>query len=259
MLALGHLLLPLLLLQGLPLAILPLEGIVAAAPERELPVDEMDDRADRGVQEIAVMADHNDGMRIAREIALEPKRAFEVEVVGRLVEKEQVRLVEKERGERDAHAPASGEIRARARLCRGVEAEPGKDARGAGLGSVGADIGKPRVDLGDAVRVVGMLGFGEERRALAVGGEHRLKQRARAARRFLLDAADSRALGQRDRAGIGRNVAGDSAEKRRLPSAVPTNEPGLRARRQRQARALDQGAASNAKRQVGDLEHGPSV
>ena len=66
-LALGDLLHALLLLQRLPLAVLALERIVAAAPEGELAVDQVDDRIDGGVEEVAVVADDDDGARIAGE------------------------------------------------------------------------------------------------------------------------------------------------------------------------------------------------
>ena len=77
--------------QHLLLAPLALEGIVAAAPEGELPVEEVDDGIDRFVEEVAVMADDDGAVRIAGQIALQPERAFKIEVVGRLVEEQEVR------------------------------------------------------------------------------------------------------------------------------------------------------------------------
>ena len=59
------------------------------------------------------------------------------------------------------------------------------------------DVDEPRVDLGDALRVARGLRFGHQRLALDVGGEHEVDQAFRAGRRFLLDAADARALGRR--------------------------------------------------------------
>ncbi len=205
------------------------------------------------------MADDDDRVRVAREEALEPERAFEVEVVRRLVEEKKVRLVEEERGKRHAHAPAAREVGAGPRLRGGIETEPGENACGARLRRVGADVGEAGVDLGDAVRVAGVLGLGKQLVALAVGGEHRLKQRVRAAGRLLLDAADPGAFRNGDRAGIGGEVAGDRAEERGLPGAVAPDKAGLRSRRERQARALKERASGNAERQVGDLQHRASV
>ena len=44
---------------------------------------------------------------------------------------------------------------------------------------------KPRVDFADAMRIVGRLGLGGQRRQLGMRGQHRFEQRLRAARRFL--------------------------------------------------------------------------
>src|SRR5262249_36271550 len=150
----------LLLLQRLTLAVLPLERVVASAPVGEPPIEEMHDRIDGGVQKIAVVADHDRRVPIAREIALEPERAFEIEIVRRLIEEKKVGLVEEERRERDAHAPAAGKIRARPRLRARVEAEAGEDARRACLCRMCADVGEPRMDFGDAVRVLRVLRLG---------------------------------------------------------------------------------------------------
>ena len=52
-------------------------------------------------------------------MVLQPERAFEIEIVGRLVEQQQVGLREQRCGERHAHAPAAGEFRARPLLVGG--------------------------------------------------------------------------------------------------------------------------------------------
>ena len=62
------------------------------------------------------MADDDHRARVAREKALEPQRAFEVEVVRRLVEEEQVRLGEEQRRQRHPHPPAAGKVGAGPRL-----------------------------------------------------------------------------------------------------------------------------------------------
>ena len=51
-------------------------------------------------------------------MALEPQRAFEIEVVGRLVEQQDFRLEEQHGAERHAHAPAAGELPAGAAAAR---------------------------------------------------------------------------------------------------------------------------------------------
>ena len=132
----------------------------------------MQDPVDRIVEQIAVVADDDDGARIARQMVGKPERAFKIEIVGRLVEQQQVRLGEQHRGERDAHAPAAGKIRAGALLRFGVEAEAGQDGGRARGRRMRADVGKPRLDLGDAMRIVRGFGLGQQLGALLVGGEH---------------------------------------------------------------------------------------
>ena len=51
--------------------------------------------------------DDQHGVRVFRQVGLEPKRAFEVEVVCRLVEQQQVGLREQNGGQGHAHPPAA--------------------------------------------------------------------------------------------------------------------------------------------------------
>ncbi len=65
------------------------ERIVAALVERELAALEMDDRGHGLVEQVAVVADHEDGVGRSRDIS-KPERPFEIEIVGRLVEQQQI-------------------------------------------------------------------------------------------------------------------------------------------------------------------------
>ena len=126
-LALGLLLLGELEIERLALAALALEGGVAAAIERELAGLEVQDPIDRVVEQVAIVADDDHRARIARDMLLQPERRLEVEVVGRLVEQQQVGRGEQRRGERHAHAPAAGEFAAGALLLGVGEAQAGED------------------------------------------------------------------------------------------------------------------------------------
>ena len=98
-----------LLLQLGLLGALALELVVAAAPEGQLLLVEMDDGVDGAVEQVAVMRDQEHGVRVFRDVGFEPQRAFEVEIVGRLVEQQQIGFGKQHRGKRDAHAPAARE------------------------------------------------------------------------------------------------------------------------------------------------------
>ena len=151
-----------------------LEVVVAAGVEVELAFADVQDGVDRVVQQLAVVADDQGGVRIFLQPRLEPQRAFQVEVVGRLVEQQQVGLGEQRRGQRHAHAPAAGELRHRPRQVVGGEAEAGEDFGGARRRAVGVDLDQAGVDLAHLLRRGG-LQRGVERVALGVGGEDRCR------------------------------------------------------------------------------------
>ncbi len=65
------------------------------------------------------MADDDDGVRVAGEVVFQPERAFEIEIVGRLVEQQQIGCGEKRGGKRHPHPPSAGKFRDRARLIGG--------------------------------------------------------------------------------------------------------------------------------------------
>ena len=188
-------------------------------------------------------------------MVLQPERAFEIEIVGRLVEQQQVGLREQRRGERDAHAPAAGEFGAGALLVGGGEAEAGEDRCRARGRRVRADIGEPGLDLGDAMRIVRGLGFGQQRGALAMRLQHDLDQAFRPVRRFLRQPADAPARRKLDVALLGRDVAGDDAEQRGLAGAVAADQADARAGRNARGGAFQQQAAGNADGEVVDDEH----
>ena len=56
------------------------------------------------------MRDQHEGVRIVAEILFQPVAGFQVEMVGGLVEQQQVRLLQQQLGQRDAHLPAAGKL-----------------------------------------------------------------------------------------------------------------------------------------------------
>ena len=61
----------------------------------------------------------------------QPHNPFKVEIVGRLIQKQQVGLGKKHRCKRDPHPPATGKAFARSLLCVIIKAEACKDRRSA--------------------------------------------------------------------------------------------------------------------------------
>ena len=100
------------------------------------------------------MADDDHGARIVRQMVLQPQRAFEVEIVGRLVQQQQIGRRKQRRRQRHAHPPAAGKFRAGPRLVRGRKSEAAEDRGRARRRRMGVDVDQPGLDFGDPVRIV---------------------------------------------------------------------------------------------------------
>ena len=129
------------------------ELVEAAGRQGDLAAVQMRDRLHRAVQQAAVMADDQRRAGEAGQPALQPQGGFQVQVVGGLVQQQQVGGGEQRGGQRDAHAPAAGKFVHRAGLSRFIEAQPGEDGGGAGGCGLGADGDQPLVDFRQAHRV----------------------------------------------------------------------------------------------------------
>ena len=173
------------------------------------------------------MADQDQGAPIIAQKAFEPQGGFEVEMIGRLVEQQQIGLGEEDRGEPDAHPPAARQIADRLVLRPLVEPEPGEDARRPARCGMRLDLDEPGLDLGEAQRLRPGFPLGEQPRPLSVGGEHRLERGPLPARRLLGEKADATAARQFDRPVIGLQDAADQVEKGRFPGAVAADQPDL--------------------------------
>ena len=87
-----------------PARVVALERDAAAAVELEDPLRDV-------VEEVAVVGDRHDRARVLLEEALEPVDRFGIEVVGRLVEQQQVGVAEEEPGECHATLLPAGQLR----------------------------------------------------------------------------------------------------------------------------------------------------
>ena len=86
-----------------PAGVVALERIAAAAIEFENPLGDV-------VEEVAVVRDGDDRARVLLQMVFEPLDGLGVEVVGRLVEQQQIGLLQERLAERDAPAFAAGEL-----------------------------------------------------------------------------------------------------------------------------------------------------
>ena len=166
---------------------------------------ELVDAVDDGVEEAAVVRDHEQRAVEAGEELLQPREAVGVEVVGRLVEEQHLRVLEQRRRQQRARLLAAREAVQRPVARQVLDPEPAPDLLGAGLGG-------PRLRrlgaferVGVAVEVVAAFerAQGGERRArLAERVAEQRVERRLARGRLLREVADA-AVARRPRRGRG--------------------------------------------------------
>jgi hypothetical protein len=157
----------------------------------------MQDMIASGVEQIAIMADDKDRCWIAVKIIDQPKHAFKIEVIGRLVEKQKIGARKQSGGERDGHPLAAGKFVKRPLLRRFIEAKTSQNARCPRGRRMRRNIGEARLNLADAGRIGRGLGFGHQTRAFEFGGKDKIDQVLRPARGLLLDTAETCCTGER--------------------------------------------------------------
>ena len=229
-----------------------LERGVGSLVERQLAAIEMQDLVDRGVEQVAVVADDDHGARIVRQMVLEPQRALEIEIVGGLVQQQEIGGGEQGCGEGHPHAPAAGKFLTRPRLVGGRKSQAAEDRSRPGRRRMGVDVDQPGLDFGDPVRIVGGIGFRQQRVALQIGLQHHLDQAFRPVRGFLGKAADTPARRNADTAGFGRQFAADRGKQRRFADAVAADEADARARHDLGRAVVDEQPSGDPDRDFGD-------
>ena len=220
--------------------------------KRQLGAIQMQDLVDRGVKQVAVMADDDHRPRIIRQMILEPQCAFEIEIVGGLVQQQQIGRRKQRRRQRDAHTPAARELRTGSGLIGGGESEAAQNRGGAGRRRMRVDVHEPGLDVGNARMIVRGLGFGQQRIALEIGLQHDIDQAFRAVGRFLRETANTPARRDRDRAALGRQLASDRMEQRRFADAVAADKTHACARHDLNRAVVDQKPSGDPDRNVGD-------
>ena len=241
----------LLLLHEPVLLLLEPRGVVALPRDARAAI-ELEDPARDVVEEVPVVGDRDDGARVRAEEVLEPGDRLGVEMVGRLVEQQQIGRGEQQPAERDAAALASGERgdvgvarRTAQRVHRHLDLRvdlPGADLVDAVLHA--ALLGE------DLVHLVGRQVFGEARVQVVVAREQRphlgdalldvaFHVLGRVEARLLRQEADLDALGRERLADEVRVLARHDAQQRRLARAVQAEHADLGAGEEREPDVLE--------------------
>ncbi len=229
--------------------LLRLVDVVAAVEDADgLVVDVAGQVAD-AVEEVAVVADHDDHALVVGEELLQPHHRRDVEVVGRLVEQQHVGLGEQRLGEQHAHLQRAVDVPQVLVVDLGRHAEVGEDLGGVALLRVAVELLELLLELAQA-RAVGVreVGLGGERGHLGLQlPDHRVAHHHHvehahvvAARDVLLEPAHALAGLEEDLPGGLLQLAGEDLEEGRLAGAVRADQAIAVAGGELQADVLEQ-------------------
>ena len=212
------------------------------------------------------MGDGDNRARVLLQVVLQPGDRFGVEVVGRLVEQEDIRLGEQEAGEGDAPPLAAaehGDGRIAGRAAQGVHRQLQLIVEVPGVVMVEpvlqpALFGDERVEVG--VGVGEALVDGVEGGEVVHDGLHRfldhLAHRLAVVQlRLLFQQADAVAGGEGDVALVALVLAGDDAQQRALAGAVEAEHADFRAVVEAEADVLENGPVAG-REGAADAAHG---
>ena len=180
---------------------------------------------------------------------------LEVEIVGRLVEQQQVGLGKQRCCEPNAHAPAAGELAAGALLIGMGEAEAGENGGRARRRRMGANVREPRLNLGNSMGVALGRCRKDEARALGVGREHDIQKAFVAIRSLLRQPADPAAHRQLHIASFRRDLSGDDPQQRGFSCAVAADKADPGTSRQSGSCMIQQRASADLAGDVVEAEH----
>ena len=111
-------------LAGVAFLALPVIRGVVATEDRELPVAQLPDAIDRRVEECTIMRRDDEGARASPKVLLQPLERVEIQVIGRLVQQQEIGIRDHEAGERAARLLPSGHLGGRTGPFVAGEAQP---------------------------------------------------------------------------------------------------------------------------------------
>ena len=209
-------------------------------------------------------------MNSVRQPFFEPEDRFDIEVVGRFVEEQHVRVDGQDLGQGDAHFPAAAECFHRGLKIEGDDAETGEDGLGPRFEVVAATLLKDLDGLAVAFKQVGQLviGHGLGHRLLhfpdpagegdeVAGGRHHLGLH-RASGHFadiLGKITDNGLLGTADLALIRLFFAGYESEDGGLASPVRADQAGAGGGEYLQAGVVEENLTAVLFADIGEMDH----
>ena len=238
---------------------LPLEGAVVAHVHRRLAAFQMRDALHGAVEEVAVVRHHREGAWVLAHPGFQPHRRLQVQVVGRLVEQQQVRGRHQRLGEIEADAPAAGERPMRLGEVVLAEAEAAENLPGASFGVVAADVFVVRIEPAEGVVVAIAFGnrngaFHPAQRPVAV--EHEVEGAPGRRLHVLVQPSDAPGAWPHHVAFFRQDAIPRQGQQRALADAVAPHDADLVAVMHRQVEAVEQQPVAAMQRDVAQLQHG---
>ncbi|MNS66209.1 hypothetical protein D3C72_994110 [compost metagenome] len=207
-----------------------LEGGVAAFVQVQLALLDVQHMVDHGIEEVAVVGDQQQRAGVALEPVLQPQDSVQVQVVGGLVEQQQVGRAHQGLGQVQAHPPATGEVADAAVHLFVGETKAGQQLACAGVGGIAVGAIQLNVQARQGGTVVGLLGRGQFGLDLAqahVAVEHIVHGQAVEGIDLLAHVSDAPVTGQLAIAGIGRQLTAQQGEQAGFSGAVGADQAGL--------------------------------
>ena len=209
--------------------------VVVAAIADEFALANLDDAADEAVEKFPVVRDDENRAGITVQIILKPQQRFEVEMVRRLVEHQQVRLLREQPGEVRAHDPAAAHFLRRPVKILFAKAETREDLLRLGLDLIAIQFVEAIVDivvnflrvqrLDWMIRLPGFDDAAESREFRRNGHRHLHHRLVTGGRAFLRQITDRDVALSHDLAVVRRGFSEDEGKERGLARAVRADQP----------------------------------
>jgi hypothetical protein len=161
------------------------------------------------IQEKPIVRDEDHRVGIRVQILFQPVARFEIEMVGRLVEQQQIGLAEEQLRQRDAHLPSTGEPLRRPLEIGRFEAEPAEHRRGPQFDAVAVAQAELILEIAVAMEHRVVLGLRDAR----IGEPIFQTVHLRLDREQLTERA--RGLLEQRSAGVAQSVLGQVADRER--------------------------------------------
>ena len=166
--------------------------------------------ADDGIEKFAIVRNHQQRARERAEPFLQPDDGVEIQVVGGLIQEQQVGARAQRARHGQSHPPAARKLRDFALMIRGFEAEPMHDGRRSRSGAITVDCLQRRVGVGEIhgrIAPVGILDGGLHPAQFGVAIQHEFNRGAVACGDLLLHMGNFEIRRPIDVAAVGGQLA----------------------------------------------------